>query len=227
MNKEPDEIRAEIEETRQELAQDVDVLSTKVNPKEAARRKVGRMSEAVSSFKDKVKSGAAEKLAGASQNADAAKGSVADNVSELKENVEEVALNTKETIKAAPAQVKSRAQDNLIVSGLVVFALGWAVGSLMPSSRKEAELYAKAKPALNDAAAPVKAVALDLKEDLSKTASSSLETLKESVSESLGSLKEQGAEAAGTIKDEGLHSAQAVKERSSDSAEREPSPARG
>ena len=50
----PDEIRAEIEETRARLSDDVDRLGESASPKNVARRQVDKAKEAAGSFKDSI-----------------------------------------------------------------------------------------------------------------------------------------------------------------------------
>ena len=54
MSNNPDEIRADIERTRQELGRDVDALAEKVNPTKAAHRQGDRVREGVRNLKESV-----------------------------------------------------------------------------------------------------------------------------------------------------------------------------
>ena len=83
MSQSPEEIRAEIEATRAELATDVDQLNEKVNPARVVERKVEGAKETVSSVKDKVMGRAhdtANAVTGTASSATSSAGSAASTV---------------------------------------------------------------------------------------------------------------------------------------------------
>src|SRR5919199_3012292 len=54
MTNDPDQIRADIERTRQNLSSDVNALADEVNPKNIAQRQVDKVTSKVGGLKDRV-----------------------------------------------------------------------------------------------------------------------------------------------------------------------------
>jgi gas vesicle protein len=171
----PDQIRAEIEQTRGELSTDVNALADKVNPSKAAKRQVGRVRGVANRAKDKVM-GAASDLGSSTSSA----GSSATS-----------------TLSDAPAKIQSQTAGNPLAAGLIAFGVGWLVGSLLPVTEQEQQAAGKIKdtamPVVSDAA---KQVADNLKEP----AQQSVDAVKETASAAVDTVKDEGASAADDVK---------------------------
>ena len=113
--RDPEVIRADIERTREELSHDVDALGDRINPAHVARRQADRLRSGVSHVKDRV-TGSAHDPAGPTRRSAARKPS-AQNQPSVRD------------------QVLDRVRDNPLGVGLVAFALGFAVASLVVSGR--------------------------------------------------------------------------------------------
>ncbi len=105
----PDQIRAEIERTRNSLSDNVDNLAHEAKPSTIAKRKVGRVSGAASGLRERVMGSAAEGSPGTSDSAQSAMSSVS------------------ESAQSAPTAVRSQARGNPLAAGVVAFGagLGW------------------------------------------------------------------------------------------------------
>jgi hypothetical protein len=121
MTQSPEQIEAEIEQTRESIKTDVDALQEKLDPRKAAGRQADRVKESVTSVKDTL-------MGASSERAEAVSSSVAGTAGAVSQTVSDV-----------PARLRTRTQGNPWAMGLTAFALGWLVSSLLPPSRKERE----------------------------------------------------------------------------------------
>ena len=134
MSTNPDQIRQEIESTRAELSGDVNALADSVKPGNVARRQVDKARDGVMGVKDSVM-GTAED---ATQSVSGAAGD-------------------------AKSAVRSRTRGNPLAAGLVAFAAGWLVSSLLPATQVERQgataLKEKAQPLTEELGSAAKQVA--------------------------------------------------------------------
>lgn len=126
MGRDPSEIRAEIEETRERVGEDVDALSYKTDVK-------ARASDYVSDKKDAVVS----KVTGV-------KDAVASGVTG--------AVPDGQQVKHGGKRVKNVAEGNPLGLALAGVAAGFVVGTLFPSTRVENERLGELSDRLTDAA---------------------------------------------------------------------------
>jgi len=177
----PDQIRAEIEQTRANLSHDVNTLTDTVTPSHVAKRQVDKAKGAVVGVKERVMGSAADLHSSASDKASTVAGKASDMGS---------------AVSGAPTTVKNRAAGNPLAAGLIAVGVGWLVGSLMPVSEREKQ-----------AATQVKETALPVVSDAAKEVA---ENLKPAAQEAVESVKETATDAATTVKEEGKSSAQDV-----------------
>ncbi|MEU8264102.1 DUF3618 domain-containing protein [Micromonospora sp. NPDC048999] len=126
MSTDPDRIRQQIEQTRNELISDVDALSDKVNPRRIAGDRVDQAHGALTRVKEKVM-GTPMDGQGAGQQMSAAAGSMRDQARELGQ------------------QSRQQAQGNPLAAGLIAFGAGLLVSALIPASRSERQWAGQAK----------------------------------------------------------------------------------
>lgn len=191
MSNDPDQIRAEIEQTRANLSNDVNTLTDTVTPSHVAKRQVDKARGAVVGVKDRVMGSAAGLGSSASDKASNVSGSVSDKASDMGD-----------AVTGAPRTVKAKTSGNPLAAGLIAFGAGWLIGSLMPASEKEKQAATHVK----DTAAPVVTDAVKEVAD----------NLKQPAQEAVESVKESAAEAADTVKEEGKSSAQDVGDKAVD-----------
>ena len=189
MSNDPDQIRAEIEQTRANLSNDVNTLTDTVTPSNVAKRQVDKARAGVVGVKERVMGSAADLGSSASDKASNMTGTVADKASDMGS-----------AVTGAPTPVKNRAAGNPLAAGLVAVGLGWLVGSLMPVSEREKQAATQAKDTVKETAAPVVTDAVKEVAD----------NLKQPAQEAVESVKETAADAAQTVKEEGQASAQDV-----------------
>ncbi|WP_026545102.1 DUF3618 domain-containing protein, partial [Arthrobacter sp. 35/47] len=157
MNQTPDQIRADIERTRQELGTDVDAVADKVSPSNIAHRQTDKVKNALGNVKDSV-------MGSAHDVGHSAKGGTHD----ASQSVKDAAQNAGDALHDAPQRVTAKTQGNPLAAGLIAFGAGLLVSSLIPASQKEREaaqaVKEKAQPLVSEATDAAKQVAEDLKE---------------------------------------------------------------
>lgn len=186
----PDRIRADIEQTRFELSNDVDALKDKVSPGSLARRQRDRVRDALTGAKDRVM-GAADDVQSRGQ---AALSSVGD------------------TATSAPAVVKEKTQGNPLAAGLVAFGVGWLASTVIPASSPERRaaiaLKERAEPVTQEFAGAAKQVV----EDLRGPAEEAVESVKSTASDAAENVRVAGGAAAHDVRSEAQAAIEDVKE---------------
>jgi uncharacterized protein DUF3618 len=128
----PDEIRDEIEATRQELATDMDRLADRTVPS----RVVQRRWEGV---KDSVR-GVSDKVMGAADSVQDTAGRTGDRLGEA---VSGAASGVADSVRQAPQAVTRKARGNPVAAGVIAFGVGLLVASLIPETDAERQAGAK------------------------------------------------------------------------------------
>ncbi|RHA44439.1 DUF3618 domain-containing protein [Cellulomonas rhizosphaerae] len=180
MSTDPDQIRADIERTRTELSSDVDALSDKVSPTQAAQRQADRLKSAASSVKDRV-------LGSVHDGSDAVGSSAS-------------SLGDKTT--ALPGAARDRAAGNPLAAGLVAFGAGLLVASLLPSTRREQDLATGAKEQAAPLVEDVKGAAQDVAANLKAPAQEAAAAVKDTATDAAAHVKDQGRSAVQDVKSE-------------------------
>src|SRR5215210_981680 len=123
----PDALRAEIEQTRTNLSQNVNALGEAVAPSNIARRQVDKAKGAAVGIKDKVMGSAENAASTVGDKASGAGGAVGGGVS----NVGQTAT--------------AQAQGNPLAAGVIALGAGWLLGSILPASSREQQAAARIK----------------------------------------------------------------------------------
>ena len=185
MSNDPEAIRREIESTRSDLSENVNALADSVKPGNVARKQVDKVKEGVSDLKDRVLGGA-----------DDARSSVSGSAGD------------------AGYAVKQQARGNPLAAGLVAFAVGWLLSSLLPASQAEQQgataLKEKAQPLVDQASSAAKEVAQNLKEP----AQQAVESVKASASDSADTVKSEAQSTAADVKDSSQQAVSEVRSQS-------------
>ncbi|MDQ0744047.1 gas vesicle protein [Clavibacter sp. B3I6] len=171
MSDNPDQIRADIERTRNELSIDVDAVADKVTPAKVAQRQTEKVRGAFSNVKDSVLGSASDARA-----------------------------NVGDAVSGTAGGAKAKAKGNPVGLGLVAFGAGLLIASLIPASDKEKELAStvkdKAQPLVEKATDAAKDVASELKEPAQQAAQSVAST----ASDSAGTVKSEAHSTAQDVK---------------------------
>ncbi len=184
MTSDPDQIRAQIEETRSSLSQDVNTLADTVNPAHAAKRNAARVGSAVVRAKDKVMGAASDSASGTSA-------AVGDSVS------------------AAQDKLRSQASGNPLAVGLIGLGLGWLLGSLLPATSAEEHAAVKVKEA---AAPPLTDAAKEAADNLQGSAQHAAESIRATAADAAATVKDEAVSSAEDVRDQAQSARQTVQE---------------
>ncbi len=193
----PDEIRAEIEQTRARLSDDVDRLGESASPKNVARRQVDRAKQTAGSVRDSI----TDAVMGTSDNA-------RDALSGGQGALGDRAASAKATVSNVPDSTRSKTRGNPLAAGLIAFGAGLLIAGLIPSSQTE-----------QDAIGQLQKKAEPLKEQASQAVSELASGLKEPAQHAVESVKETTTQAADNVKSEGSGAAEDVRSQVQDSKE--------
>jgi hypothetical protein len=189
-----EEVRRDIESTRQDLSRDVDALSEKVSPGRIVQRRVEGTKGRLNSWKEKVM--------GAGGTSDTS-GSIGSTNSSISEKVSDM-----------PETMRRQTEGNPLAAGLVAFAGGWLVSSLLPATRAEEQAAQAVQEKSSELTEPVKQqlseAAGEMKANLHDSAQQSVQAVKDTAADAAATVKEEGTAAASSIKDEAHNSAQQV-----------------
>lgn len=185
-NQSPEQIRRDIERTRQELASDVDTLHEKVSPSAIASRRMESARNAVGSVKEKVMGTASS----AGDSASSGLSSVGDSVSG---SVSSASSTVAGAASSATSTATRKTQGNPLAAGLIAFGAGWLVSSLLPASEKEQQAATAVKDAASEHSdtltAPVKEAGQQMKESLAPAAQEAAESVKSTATEAAQNVK--------------------------------------
>lgn len=186
MTNNPDQIRAQIEETRRELGGDVDALADKVTPSKIVHRETDKVKNALGGVKDRVMGAAHD----ARDHASSASGSVSD----------------------APHQAIDKAKGNPLAVGLIAFGVGWLVASLLPASEKEKDMASSVKDAAQPLVHEATDAAKEVAENLREPAQDAANAVKDSATEAAGNVKSETQSTAADMKDDANQAKHAVQD---------------
>jgi len=165
------ELKQGIERTRGELGRDVDALAEKVTPTRIAERRMQGVRDTASGIKDAVM-GKAEQVSSSTTG---------------------TAEHLAEATRSTAGTVKQKAEGNPLATGLLAFAAGWLVSSLLPATAKEKELARAAQDKVRESG---------VLDEAGRMAGEIKAGMQEPLHESMEHVKEAAAEAAAAVKDD-------------------------
>jgi type VI protein secretion system component VasK len=175
MGQTAEELRQDIERTRQELTLDVDAISEKVSPGRVVHRRMEQTRGAVSSMRERVMGSAS------SAHTDAA-----------------------DAVSGAPDAVIRRTEGNPLAAGAVAFAAGWLVAGLIPTTKGEQQAAAAVEEKARDLQEPLKQQAAEIgqqmKEPLQERAQQSAEAVRDSATEAAETVRDQAQTSAQNLR---------------------------
>jgi gas vesicle protein len=186
MTDNPDEIRSDIERTRRELGRDVDALGDKVTPSHVMHRQADKVKHAFGSAKDRVMGVASD--------------------------AKDAMVDASDAVTDAPHTVARQTQGNPIAVGLIAFGVGWLAASMLPASRKEAELASSIKDSAQPLVEEAKEAAMAAADDLRQPAQDAAQAVKDTASEAMQNVKDEAQGAAGDISDRAAEAKHAVQD---------------
>ncbi|WP_406041827.1 DUF3618 domain-containing protein [Micromonospora sp. NBC_00898] len=204
MSTDPDQIRREIEATRNSLSSDVDALAYKVSPSRIVDDRKQRARNALQNVRDKVMGTASDLGHSTGHTAH----SVGDHASSAASTVGDAAHR-------APQVLREKSEGNPLAAGLIAFGVGMLVSSLIPATRREQQVATQVKEKAGEHAGTVKEklgeVASELKEELREPAQRATESLKSTAQDAAHAVKDDTKSAAQDVKDTAQQSREQVR----------------
>ncbi|MDI1460699.1 DUF3618 domain-containing protein [Catellatospora sp. KI3] len=177
MSTQPEQIRRDIERTREELRGNVDALNDRVNPSRVVGRRVDAARGMVTSVRERVMGTAQHPL----RSGEGA-------VSALTDKASSAADSVGATASAAQQRVLSSTQGSPLAAGLIAFGAGVLISALLPASEPEQRLAGQLKEKVSEHAD-------ELKEQASQAVGEVREHLREPVQQAVESVKSSASEA--------------------------------
>ncbi len=207
----PEAIRREIEQTRAELAGDVDRLADRTSPKRVVRRNVDRLGSRWSNVKESVMG--TPRSAGSSMHgvagtvkdtAGSAAGTVKDTASSAAGTVKDAAGTAADALRDSPHRVARQTRGNPLAVGLIAFGAGLVAASLIPASEAEKQAGQKIADHSEGIVEKAKESLQDVGQDLTDSARESVQQVKETARDAAQttaqSTKETAQNTADTVK---------------------------
>lgn len=218
MERQPEEIREEIDGVREGLGDTLEELGDRVAPQKVVARAKAEAAQKVETVKEKV---SPRRLAG--RGADgvrrgvrrvvgsdsgpggrppALEGSARGQGRAVTQRARGAASTVAESVGDAPQAVRQRAEGNPVAAGLLAFAGGFFAAALLPPSERECQLTQKAKEGLQPLAQGASEVGKTVAGELQATAQAGMEAVKETATEAAGEVKGRAQSSAERVKEQ-------------------------
>jgi hypothetical protein len=202
MTSDPSVIRAQIEQTRASLSDNVDELADQANPAHIAQRQVDKARQAGGRLLDRILGSAED-----------ARDAVVDTAHDFASGVRDAG----DGVSDLPQRAVRQTQGNPLAAGLVAFGVGLLLAAAFPASRKESELAQAVKEKAQPLTDQVTAAAKEVAGNLAEPAGQAVTALKESAADAVAAVQEEGAAAAGDVRDVVQDAADEVRNAADDS----------
>ncbi|WP_435209470.1 DUF3618 domain-containing protein [Micromonospora sp. bgisy143] len=214
MSTDPDQIRREIEATRNSLSSDVDALAYKVSPSRIVDDRKQRARSALQNVRDKVMGTATDLGHGTGHAAHSVGDRASSAASSVSDAAHSAASSVSDAAHSAPRVIRQKSQGNPLAAGLIAFGVGWLASSLIPASRREQQAAAQVKEKVGEHSGVVKEklgeVASELKDELREPAQHAAESVKSTAQDAVHAVKDDGRSAAQDVKDQAQQARQQV-----------------
>ncbi|MFG1775024.1 DUF3618 domain-containing protein [Micromonospora sp. NPDC049051] len=218
MSNDPDRIRWEIENTRNELSSDVDALADRVNPRRIAGERVGQARGALTRAREKVM-GVQSDGHGVAQRMSHATGSARGFGEQSREQMSHMAGSVREEARSLGQQSRRQAEGNPLAAGLIAFGAGLLVSSLIPPSRPERQWAGQAKDMVSEHSDQLRARAGQLREQASQVGHEMRDNLREPVQQAAGSVASTAAGGASAVREQGRSAAHQMQGQAHETAD--------
>ncbi|MDZ5443755.1 DUF3618 domain-containing protein [Micromonospora sp. 4G57] len=205
MSTDPDQIRREIEATRNSLSSDVDALAYKVSPSRIVDDRKQRARNALQNVRDKVMGTASDYGHSTGHAADSVAHHASSAASTVSDKTHAAASTVGDAAQRAPHVLREKSEGNPLAAGLIAFGAGMLVSSLIPASRREQQVAAQVKEKAGEHAGAVKEklgeVAGEFKEELREPAQQATESVRATTQDAVHAVKDDTRSAAHDVKD--------------------------
>ena len=204
MAEEPDQIRDDIEVTRDRLAHDVDRLADKTSPSRMAQRRWSGAKAKVRGMSDRVMGSAHDNGGAAKDKASDAVDTVKDKAGDVAGTVRDQAGQVADHVRQAPAAVGRQTQGNPVAAGLIAFGAGMLLASLLPATGLEKLAGLQLRDHADDLVEPVRQPltesAQHLREDLGNHAQEAVASVRDTAKDAARSTAQTAKGAAAQAK---------------------------
>jgi len=182
MATESDQIKADIQATRYELASDVDRLADRTSPKRIARRRWSAVKDGARSVKDRVM--------GVSEHA--------------YDTVTDAASDVGDTVRETPQRLARTARGNPLAVGVIAFGGGMLAATLIPETDAERRLGHEIIDHSEQLVEPLREAGREVGSDLGESVREAAEQVKstamEAASHTVEQVKESGQSATAEVR---------------------------
>ena len=193
MGQSTEQLRREIEYTRDDLGQTLDAIGDRVSPGRIVERRKNRVANGLSSVRDRVMGTA----------------------SDAGHAIGDTAGGTVDTIKGAPDTVVQQTQGNPLVAGAVAFGVGVLMASVFPATAKEQEVADQLKDKAQPLADDLKQTGQEIAEHLKEPAREAVESVKQAATEGQQAVTETAKDAADSTRQAAREGTETVRTESS------------
>jgi len=222
-----DQIRREIEATRDNLGNTLDAIGERVSPKQVVRRRTARMRHGLTSIRETVM-GKAEDM---TDTVGSAAGHVSDGVSSVPSTVKDTASSAAQGVSSAAHEVASSAQQvpqlitkqtrgNPLAAGLVAFGAGLLVSSVLPATDKERQLASTVRDELEPLQSAAREAGEELKGELTSSAREAASHVKDVAKDATEEITTEAQSAAQQVKQQATGATSQVAEQTQAAAQR-------
>jgi hypothetical protein len=204
MAEEPDQIRDDIEVTRERLAHDVDRLADKTSPSRIVQRRWGGAKSRVRGLSDRVMGSAKGSGGVAKDHASSTADSVKDKAADIAGTVRDQAGQVAGQVRDTPAMLGRQTQGNPVAAGLIAFGAGMLVASLLPATAVERQAGQQLRDHADDLVEPIRQPlaesAQHLREDLGQDAHESVASIRDTAKDAARTTTQTAKDAAAQAK---------------------------
>ena len=215
MGQSAQQVRADIERTREDLGQDLDAIGDKISPRQAVRRRTDRVRGTLTDMKERVMGSAESATSTVTSEGSSVAGSVRDAASDVASSVGDAASGAVDAVRRAPDVVKTQTEGNPVAVGLIAFGLGALAGTILPSTQTEKSMAPQLRervvePMKETASEATREVGQDLRgsaeeaaERVKQTAQEGARRLTEETRHRVEDVKSEAQEGAGEVRSDG------------------------
>jgi uncharacterized protein YjbJ (UPF0337 family) len=201
-----DEIRQDIERTRDDLSTSLDVLGDRVSPRRAAQRSLSGVRGRLSSVRQTV-IGAVDG------------GGVRGSMSTAGDRAGEAAATAADQIREAPEMLRENVEGNPLAAGIIAFGAGLLVGSIVPPTAPEKRMASSVAETLQPAIEQAQGAVQELKSGMQESVRGAAEQLKDEAKGAAQDVKEQAKGATDDVKEQAKGATEDVREQAKGATE--------
>ncbi|MCO1596654.1 DUF3618 domain-containing protein [Micromonospora sp. RHAY321] len=217
MSSDPDQIRREIESTRNELSSDVDALTDKVNPRRIAGDRVGQARGAFTRAKEKVMGTSSHMGQETSERMSHMAGSARDQARSLGQQSRGAVYSARDEARSLGQQSREQAQGNPLAAGLVAFGVGLLAASLVPPSGRERQMAGRARNMVSEHSGELREqasqVGNQVRDNMREPAQQAAQSVRSTAQQGVSAVRDQGRSAAGQVQGQAHAAADDLRQR--------------